>query len=331
MPLLLPVVLQAEALRHQVTTQPLGSLWVQPTYSAPATVVQDRIATLSAEVGGQLLQLPQRVGEPVAAGALLAQIDCRHYEFLRQRSETELEALKVQLDFAKQQLQRAESLTTNMAEEQRQQRQMQATLLQVQYQGGAVAVAQAKLDQQHCQITAPYAGVVVANLVAVGELVSPGTPLLRLLPQQRAEVEALVLPDQLALLRESEAIIFSGFNRLYPLQLRAVLPWIEAPGRSQQVRLSFSDAVATPGESGRLEWRSLQHYLPARYLLQREQAYGVMLAVGGKAVFVPLPEALEGRLAALDLALLNAASEVITSGAQLLQNGDLLEITRRDE
>ena len=72
------------------------------------------------------------------------------------------------------------------------------------------------------------------------------------------------------------------------------------------------------GRSGELVWQVGEGMLPSNLISRRNGVLGVFLLDAGKARFVPLAAAQEGRPAIVDLP---ASSQVITMGRDRLQDG----------
>ena len=81
----------------------------------------------------------------------------------------------------------------------------------------------------------------------------------------------------------------------------------------------FAKAAPAPGSSGVLRWRDPRAFVPADYLIRRNGTPSVFVVSQGRARFVPLPGAQEGRPAAV--VALPADVELVTDGRFALQDG----------
>ena len=79
------------------------------------------------------------------------------------------------------------------------------------------------------------------------------------------------------------------------------------------------------GSAGQLRWNDDRPHLPASVVVQRERRLGVFVVEGGKARFVPLPRAEEGRAAP---AALPPDAAVVVSGQAALQPGQAVRVSR---
>lgn len=157
-----------------------GALNVQGLYAAE---VRARVESrLGFQVAGKLVQRPAELGQRVAAGQLLAQIDAQDYQLAAQAALAQVSAAQSQRDLAAAEFKRFEALKAQNfisgAELERREATLkaaEATLTQ------AKAQAQAQGNQAgYARLTASHAGVVTGVDAEVGQVVSAGQPVVRL-------------------------------------------------------------------------------------------------------------------------------------------------------
>lgn len=307
-----------------VRTALLGSLLMPVRYSAPAEVVQRDHPVLSSRITGQVESVVVQVGDGVDAGALLVRLDCADYQLQHRQRAAEQAALVAQHRLARQQLQRAQQLLKqrNASRELYDQRKAALARLKAQLEGSEASLAQAALSVSRCDIRAPFAGVVTARLASTGSYVVEGAGLVRLLRLDGLEVRAALSTTDETALRQAAEFWLHVDNQNYPLQLRTVLPHVDNRARTRAVLLDFVDNTALAGSRGRLVWLDGRQQLPPRYRVQRGGHSGLMLWVKGTAQFYPLPGALEGQSAVVDLP---ADTEVIIEGQFALRDGETVQ------
>jgi len=318
---LLPVPLRAAGDATLITQEALSRLIFYPLYSAPATTLSLNDSRISSEIPGLIQALPVRVGDPVEKGQRLAALDCRSNQILQRQASAALEAAQARLTLAQHQLKRSRSLVKerNIPLETVNQREADLNTSKADQAASQAALEKARLDVQRCNIRAPFTGIITERLAGEGEWTTPGQPLLRLLDTQRLEVSAQVPLDRAAALQETGDLWLMASGKRYPLSLRHLLPAIDPRGRYREARFEFNHQRTLPGSSGRLSWRAIRPHLPADIPVRRNGVLGVFLNQGGSARFRPLPEALEGQPAAIDLA---DDSQIILQGRWGLQDGD---------
>jgi RND family efflux transporter MFP subunit len=311
---------------RSVSVLPLEQLLIYPERSAPATVESLNHATLASETTGRLAKVLVRVGDRVASGQVVAELNCDVQRLKRQQAEAAQAASEARRQFASYQWQRAQSLakSNNISDELLNQRQADATAAVADHQAQQAGLALARREEGQCQVAAPFAGVVTARLASEGDLVASGTPLLRLLDTQRLEVVATVQEEDLAPLAEAKGLRFSGNSGSAALQLRQVVSLIDTRSRTREVRLVPAAAGALiSGDPGRLFWQSSRPLLPPDRVVQRGSRYGIFLYEGDRVRFVALSGVEEGRPVAVDLPL---TSQVVVLGRHALQDGDAVRI-----
>ncbi len=310
-----------------VKVKSLSDVWQALTFQAPAEVVNQQHATLSAEIAGVLKQLYIQVGDQLKQGDLIADIECSDYRLALTQAEQQAHVFKSQLSLAEQQSRRVKVLQSSgsASKELLDQRKTEVDGLKAQLNVQQAIIAQAVKNTQRCQLTAPFSGVVTSIDVAQGNWLGAGTPVIRLLDTEQAEVSALLSREQVMRLQKARSIQLKVQDTLWPLTLRVVVPWVNSASKMQEVRLSFDEqAQVLTGAAGELLWTSPERILPARYLVNKEGLLGVMLLKGQQAEFVELPSAKEGQPVVIRLP---AESQLIVQGQHVLKHGDAVTVS----
>ena len=295
-----------------VTIEPLESLQIDPTYSAPATVISLNHSQLSAQISARVQKVLVQVGEQVTQGDTLVQLDC--FESML----AELSA-KARETLAEKELKRAKSLRRSNSIAEQDFNKAETELAQAR-----VAIELTHLKIERCKINAPFSGVVTSRQAFEGEVATPGTPLLKLLDTQRLEVSAQVAMKQVSSIASASTLQFKTGAVLYPLKLRAVTPRINTKARNQEVRLSFTESQALPGSAGRLQWQSGRAHLPADMLVQRDGHTGVFILQEDTAHFIAINEAHIGYPTPTES--LPKGAQIIIEGRLGLTDGDTVSV-----
>lgn len=311
--------LAAEAV--PVTARPLAEVVIYPEQRAPATVLSLNDSRLSAELNARITDIPVLVGQTVAAGTTLAHLEHADFELALKREQAAAASLAAKLELARYQLTRARSLSKKQAvsDELLKQREADVKTLEAEQAAQQTAVAQAQRNLEKTEIRAPFRAIVTERLAQVGELASPGTPLLRIVDASRLEISARVQAAQAAGLAQTESVNLDTASGRYPLKLRVITPVIEPRSRTREARLTFPEQAALPGSAGELVWQAPQPHLPADLVVKRQGRLGYFRLDDGHARFTPLAQAQEGRPAALGADLKQL---VIVEGRYGLQDGD---------
>jgi RND family efflux transporter MFP subunit len=310
-----------------VTLAPAAQLWFYPEHSAPAQVVPLNDARLSAQINARILAIPVRVGEQVATGDLLVELDCRDYDSRLQAQEANLQAQEIRLGLARAQFRRAQDLKRqrNVSDEEVDRRRAELQASEAERTAQREAIAQARLDRERCAVRAPFAAAVTERLAGVGTLAAPGTPLLHLVQLDDLEVSARLSPERLAGSLPDAGLVFEYLGERLPVHSVRQVPVVDTATRTRELRLRFRDRTAPAGAPGRLIWRDPVPHLPADLVLRRDGQLGVFLFDTGQARFQALPEALEGQPAAVRLA---PDRRLILDGRDRLEDGMAVTATQ---
>jgi len=300
---LLTAPAQGEQRTTNVTIATLGKIIIHPEFSVPATTLSINDSRISAETSGRILEIPVLVGDQVKQGQLLARLDCRNNQARLQQAQATLNAVTARNTLASRQIERTLSLrqARNVSEELLDQRASNLDTAKADHQAQQARVIEAELEVQRCRVEAPFTGIIMQRLKAEGEWITPGQPVIQLLDSERLEISAQVPIDQIPSLNNASSFMLTTNTGEFTLQLRRILPVVEARGRNREVRFQFSSSPALPGSTGRLRWRSSKPHLPADIPVRRNNSMGLFLAVDGKARLHPLPQALEGQPTPIDL------------------------------
>ena len=309
-----------------IKTQPFEQVALHPQREAPATVVPHNEARLSAEVPGRVLRWTVDTGGTVRRGALLVELDATDHRLARDRAAAAVQASQARLMLAQQQLQRARELVDEgfFSREALNARETEVQLVRTELASNRAQLASARNALAKTRITAPFDASVSERLAQTGEFVAAGTPLYVLTQTDAAEVSAQVVLADVASLRASEQLAFVGSDGSVPLKLLRVASTVSQPARTVEVRLA-PQAAAVVGSAGQLRWRDPRQHLPAALLVQRERRLGVFVVEAGKAKFVPLPDAQEGRAAPVSLP---PQAQVVVSGQAALRDGQAVAVPR---
>lgn len=154
--------------------------------SAAGQAEAARAATLSAEVGGAIVHLPVREGQPVRRDQVLARIDPAEYELAVRQAETSL--AKARAKFTELTLFDHETTDPALRAEREQMARVQSGLVDAE-----VALEKARLDLARATLRAPFDGRVANLAVVPGQRVSPGDSICAVvdLSEIRVQVQAL--------------------------------------------------------------------------------------------------------------------------------------------
>jgi len=299
-------------------------------YSAPASVVALDRPKLATEVDGRIIEVLVDVGDRVSSGDLLARLDCRRYLAQQASATAALERAQAQRRFAAQQLARARDLkrNKNISEELLDQRRRDLDLAEADLDSQRQALTLSGIDVGDCELRAPLDAVVSERQASVGDYATRGKVIVALVATAGLEVSVALRDDQVSGLQNSTKPQFVSNGARYPLRLRSIVPVADTLSRTRVARLVFTGQAADAGTAGRVVWRNRRGLLPAEHLVRRDDQLGVFILRDGRAAFVPIADAQEGRPSAIDL---EPQTLLITEGRQRLQHGTEVSLINNTE
>lgn len=277
-------------------------------------------ASLAPKVMGTIIELPVELGQRVEAGELLVKIEAAEIGARVLQAEAQLKQAERDLHREQGLLEKGastEEMVNNLVD--------RVAVMQA-------MVAEARAMAGYTEIRAPFAGQVAQKMAMVGDLASPGTPLITLEGAISFEVEANV-PESLAselevgkrydaalpTSRQSLELTLSELSASFDASTRTVLAKFSAP-RNEQLRSGQFVRVQIPGQvAPRL-------IVPEGAVSKNGQLEQVYVAQDGRAVMrlVKTGSKRDGMVEILSG--LDAGEQVIVSAEGLVREGQELEV-----
>jgi len=197
-----------------VRTARISEVAIYPERSAPAAVVSLNESVISARIAARVDELSVRVGDIVEKGGDLAKLDCSDYELAYRESVARQEALQTRRDYAKRRMERTRQLIAkqSIAEEILDERESDHAVLGSELKGIQAEIKMKKLDQSRCTVTSPFRALVIERASAVGEFVSVGTALVKIMDIDNTEISAQVLSRDATQLNQANSLFFEHDN-----------------------------------------------------------------------------------------------------------------------
>ncbi|MGB0722808.1 MAG: efflux RND transporter periplasmic adaptor subunit [Gammaproteobacteria bacterium] len=308
-----------------VSARPLSELAIDVQLDAPATAVSLREARAGTQIGGLILDIPVKVGDAVSQGAPLAHLDCRDHENAATQLQAVLRGLAADRRLARLQLTRGQKLIkdSSASEELVDQRRAEVLRVDAQIAQKEAELSLARINIERCTLNAPFDGIVTERLSSEGEVVSAGTPVIRLLDingvELTAEVPLSLVPS---LAGNPSDIHFEVLGDAYVVHCR-LMPRVDARARARESRCTFPGDSPLPGTPGRLVWTDPRPHVPAWLLVQRDKRAGLFIVEDGQARFHAPQGAIEGRPAAI---FLGPDTRIVTEGRHGLSDGTAVSV-----
>ncbi len=180
-------------------TKPHKALWPVEV-QANGWLAAWQEVVISAQVGGQMIETVNAdVGETVAKDDLLTAFSRGSLENDIQQLEASLESARASLEMATADADRARKLSSGSAISQQQAAEYLSTerKAKADVSSAEAQLASARLDLDHTEVKAVTGGVISSRSAAVGDVVSAGAELFRLVRDGRVEWQAEVPLNQL--------------------------------------------------------------------------------------------------------------------------------------
>lgn len=303
-----------------VKTRALSEIAIHPQRVASAQAVSLNLAKVSAELAARIDSIPVEPGQRIARGATLAQLDCADTRIAAQRAQAALDSAQARLTLAQQQFRRNQELAAKnfISAAALDTRRSELDVAEADVKLNIAARAAARRDIDKCTLRSPYPAIVEARLAQVGELTSPGTPVVQLWDTSRMQLSVQVQQDDAGWLSQADPVFISQ-GREYAVKLLRVSPAVNLAARTREARFTFAQSPAPPGTNGVLRWQDPRAFVPADYLVSRNGQLGIFVLDGNSARFIRLDGAQEGRPAPVDT--LPGATRIVTDGRFALHDG----------
>lgn len=257
---------------------------VEQTYSADGLVEATRQSTVSAQIGGRVVEINFDIGDRVNKGQVILRIDEREAVQALAGSQAQVLQAQANMQNAKSTYERARQLFAQKFISQAALDKAQADykIALAQAAASEASTGQASLAHGYTAVIAPYSGIVAARLVEVGELVMPGKPLMTGFDPAEMRVVVSVPQDQLVGIgAHPEAMVEApSLNRWIKAASTTVQPVADARTHSTQLRvyLPKNEAGVYPGMFVRAHFvvgKANKLVIPAAAVLRRSEVVAV--------------------------------------------------------
>ena len=249
-------------------------------YSGTATLEAEADAEVIAKVNGEVRRIFVEEGDRVAAGQVLAQLDDRQLRL--QAAQTRAALAKSERDFNRQVELHDKGLVSAGAFEG----------LKFDLDNQRAADDLARLNLSYSEIRAPFAGVVSARHIKVGQEIAAGAKIFRVTNPSPLKASVFVPERELARLKpgQSATIAVDALaGRTYPAIVKLVSPTVDAATATFKVTLEVSERNGDlkPGMFSRIgivfERRPDALTIPRIALLDTDGSANVFVVTAGKA------------------------------------------------
>jgi len=242
-------------------------------------------ATVSAQTSGRIAELPFDVNDFVDAGEVIMRFTDTEQRAVLTRSQASLEEGQARYEQADQEFARVSSMFENGTVSQARFDQAKANRDAALARRNAArsGVETAKEQLEYTVVRAPYAGIVAKRHVELGEMVSPGQPLITGLSLQSLRVNVDVPQSMFHSIRTiGKAFVYVDDERIAAAQL-TFFPVADAAANTFRVRVDLPDGSATlyPGmfvKVGFVVGETKRLLIPVEAVVRRSELSAVYVA-----------------------------------------------------
>lgn len=226
---------------------------VEQTYSVEGLVEATRQSTVSAQISGRIKEINFDVGDHVNKGQVILRIDERETAQALAGSNAQVLQAQATLQNAKANYERSRQLFEQkfISQSALDKAQSEYQVARAQAAASEAGAGQAGLAHAYSVVVAPYGGVVAARLVEVGEMVTPGKPMMIGFDPAEMRVVASVPQYKLTEIGMHPKVMVEvpSLNRWIKAASATVQPLADARTHSTQVRvyLPANEAGVYPG------------------------------------------------------------------------------------
>ncbi len=244
-------------------------------------------ATVSAQTSGRIAELPFDVNDFVDAGAVVMRFTDTEQRAALTRAQAALEEARARLDEANQEFERVSNMFDNgtVSKARFDQAKANRDASQARLNAARSGVATANEQLEYTVVRAPYAGIVSKRHVQLGELVSPGQPLISGLSLQSLRVNVDVPQGMFHAVRTiGKAFVYVDDERIAAESL-TFFPVADDAANTFRVRVNLPDGAATlyPGmfvKVGFVVGETRRLLVPADAIVRRSELSGVYVVQG---------------------------------------------------
>jgi RND family efflux transporter MFP subunit len=257
---------------------------VELTYSAEAVVEAVRQSTVSAQIAGRIVELRFDVGDHVKKGEVIARIDERAASQAVAATEAQVRQAEAALRNARAEFERSKQLVAQKFLSQAALDRTEAEYKAAQARVSALlaGAGQAQTERSFATIVAPYSGVVSARHVELGEMATPGKPLMTGFDPGTLRVSATVPQAQIAAIQAGAKarVEVPSIARWVEATQLTIIPAADPRTHTTQVRLALPADVRGiyPGIYARAHFvtgRTAALLVPRAAVIQRSELTAV--------------------------------------------------------
>lgn len=267
-----------------LATSPVQLREVEQTYSIDGVVEAVRQSTVSAQISGRVKGIFFDVGDRVSKGQMILKIDESEANQALAGSRAQLSQSEAALQNARLNYERSQQLFLQkfISQAALDKAKSDYDMAKAQAAASEAGAEQSALAQSYTSVVAPYAGVVAARMVEMGEMVTVGKPLMTGFDPTQLRVIANVPQDKLKDIgtRPTVTVEVPSLSRWIKAAAVTVQPSADIRTHSTQVRVELpaNQANVYPGMFVRTHFvvgKVSKMLIPTSAVLRRSEVVAV--------------------------------------------------------
>lgn len=293
-PIALPVAAEAPPAQAaaQLATAEVTSRTVPREYRLDGVVEAVNRTTVSAQTQGQVEEILYDVDDFVKKGEVLVRLRDNEHRARVAQSAAELKSATAQLVRAKDEYARVEGLfkKKNASASEMDNAEAELTSAQARLEAAQAALEQAQEQLKYTEIRAPYSGIVINRQVELGEVASPGQPVMTGVSLEELRVAVDVPQSVIPAVRElGEVKVYLPDGDVVQPERITVFPFADLGSNTFRVRLDLPAAVQGlfPGmfvKTGFITGKKEELTVPQPAVVYRSEVTGVYVVDADGAV-----------------------------------------------
>jgi RND family efflux transporter MFP subunit len=219
-----------------------------PVLWSPGSVLSREDARVAGEQDGRVISVAE-VGERIARGEPLARLDDTVLGLREQDDQANLKRIQAQLDYARKQEERLGELSSqnSVAAAQYDEALSQHAVLEQDLARARVTLEQTRHQRRMAVVRAPFDGVVAERFIQVGEYLTTGAPVVRLVNTGALEVRAQAPVSLAPQLAAGAPVSVRRGEELVEASIRSIVPVGDETSRQLEVRVVLTDSAWSIG------------------------------------------------------------------------------------
>lgn len=301
-------------------------------------------ALLNAQVNAEVRTVHVKAGQAVQVGEVLVQLDTKEIDLRYQQALSAWQSRKLELEQTQQRLNQVKQLHQQKfaSRSDLDSAQRQRDIAAAQVDSAKAAVEQIQQQQKNATVVAPFAGRIAERFIDEGQLVSAGTPLIKIIEVDRLELEALVPTNEVFTIAIDQVVKFtvSGDTHIYTGVVQRINPQARSENRRVPIYIDVDNArgrlLAGMFVQGKIKNSKETLGLAVPISAVQETAQGWQVVMLDNNQLTPVSVDLLAKDLAQDKALVRSTgdgillvdSQVLVAPNQHAQSGRLVQISQ---